>query len=243
MSLTDMYPAKNNSPSTVLSADISSESTTMTVENAAVLPTAPNIAVIGNSEDAEIIKYTAVNDNTLTIIRGINGTVPGTWAAGTAVARNITALDHEAFRENIIDLDTRKANAADVYNKNEVDTELAEKQDSLTFDSTPTASSTNPVTSGGVKSALDGKTPLATGVLRFTNQSTSATTSSAVFCTINNSAITTKHVVIDISFSNPAYITSDVSWSTDTAGRLTLTGINTNAGNKVAVTLGLAGNI
>lgn len=31
------------------------------------------------------------------------------------------------------------------------------KQDSLTFDSTPTAGSTNPVTSGGIKTALDGK--------------------------------------------------------------------------------------
>ena len=36
-------------------------------------------------------------------------------------------------------------------------TALASKQDELTFDSTPTASSTNPVTSGGVKAALDQK--------------------------------------------------------------------------------------
>lgn len=35
------------------------------------------------------------------------------------------------------------------------------KQDVLTFDSTPTAESTNPVTSGGIKSALDLKAPLA----------------------------------------------------------------------------------
>ena len=34
---------------------------------------------------------------------------------------------------------------------------LAHKQDALTFDSTPTANSTNPVTSGGVKVALDAK--------------------------------------------------------------------------------------
>ena len=38
-----------------------------------------------------------------------------------------------------------------------MNTALAGKQDTLTFDSTPTASSTNPVTSGGVKSALDVK--------------------------------------------------------------------------------------
>lgn len=34
---------------------------------------------------------------------------------------------------------------------------VATKQDTLTFDTTPTASSTNPVTSGGIKTALDGK--------------------------------------------------------------------------------------
>ena len=36
-------------------------------------------------------------------------------------------------------------------------TEVNAKQDKLTFDTTPTANSTNPVTSGGVKTALDGK--------------------------------------------------------------------------------------
>lgn len=40
---------------------------------------------------------------------------------------------------------------------------LAGKQDTLTFDSTPTASSTNPVTSGGVKTALDAKAPKSVG--------------------------------------------------------------------------------
>lgn len=38
-----------------------------------------------------------------------------------------------------------------------MNTALAGKQDTLTFDSTPTASSSNPVTSGGVKSSLDTK--------------------------------------------------------------------------------------
>lgn len=41
------------------------------------------------------------------------------------------------------------------YTKDEVDTSLQGKQSTLTFDITPTTSSTNPVTSGGVKSALD----------------------------------------------------------------------------------------
>lgn len=47
--------------------------------------------------------------------------------------------------------------------------ELASKQDVLTFDSTPTASSTNPVTSDGIKTALDAKQP----TLTFDNSPTS----------------------------------------------------------------------
>ncbi len=41
------------------------------------------------------------------------------------------------------------------YNKTQTDNLLNGKEDTLTFDSTPTASSTNPVTSGGVKTAID----------------------------------------------------------------------------------------
>lgn len=48
-----------------------------------------------------------------------------------------------------------KANSADVYAKVEADALLATKQNVLTFDPQPTANSTNPVTSGGVKSAID----------------------------------------------------------------------------------------
>lgn len=44
-------------------------------------------------------------------------------------------------------------------------TEVASKQDKLTFDTTPTAGSNNPVTSGGVKSALDNKLSLTGGTL------------------------------------------------------------------------------
>ena len=43
------------------------------------------------------------------------------------------------------------------YTETEMNTKLAAKQDALTFDTAPTANSTNPVTSGGVKTALDGK--------------------------------------------------------------------------------------
>ena len=43
------------------------------------------------------------------------------------------------------------------YTGTEMDDLLDGKQDTLTFDTAPTASSANPVTSGGVKAALDGK--------------------------------------------------------------------------------------
>lgn len=53
--------------------------------------------------------------------------------------------------EGLADSLAAKANTADV------NAALAAKQNTLTFDTTPTAGSTNPVTSGGVKTALDGK--------------------------------------------------------------------------------------
>lgn len=56
-----------------------------------------------------------------------------------------------------------KANASDVYTKAQTDTLLAGKQDTLTFDTTPTANSTKPVTSGGIKTYVDGKATI-TGI-------------------------------------------------------------------------------
>lgn len=44
---------------------------------------------------------------------------------------------------------------ADMAKSADVNTALADKQDTLTFDNAPTASSTNPVTSGGVKTYVD----------------------------------------------------------------------------------------
>ena len=45
----------------------------------------------------------------------------------------------------------------DVYTKSEIDSKLDQKQNALTFDNTPTSGSNNPVTSSGIKSALDTK--------------------------------------------------------------------------------------
>lgn len=54
-------------------------------------------------------------------------------------------------------LGTTQIDLTNYYNKSEVDLLLLAKQDVLTFDDTPTASSTNPIKSGGVYSALQGK--------------------------------------------------------------------------------------
>ena len=53
--------------------------------------------------------------------------------------------------DNSLDL---KADKSTTYTKTEVDTALGGKQGTLTFDTTPTQSSTNPVTSGGIYTAL-----------------------------------------------------------------------------------------
>ncbi len=112
MSLSEMYPAKNNSPKTSLSAAATASSTSITVSDASVFPDAPNLAVIGTEVDAEIIKYTSKSGNKLSgVTRGINGTTAKAWPVGTNIARNFTAYDHELFRNNILDLQTSKAHA------------------------------------------------------------------------------------------------------------------------------------
>ena len=51
----------------------------------------------------------------------------------------------------------KKADADSVYTKSDIDSLLDGKQDTLTFDSTPTEGSNNPVKSGGIKTELDKK--------------------------------------------------------------------------------------
>lgn len=55
--------------------------------------------------------------------------------------------------------------------------------------------------------------------------------------TITNSKITTDMVVLNISWGNPTAILSDVTWSTNTAGQLTLNG-TIDGTTTASVTLG-----
>lgn len=95
-----MYEAFVNSPITKIVEYISHEQEFIIVEDINKLPPAPNLATIGNDEDAETILYTSINGNELTVQRGIEG-VAKSWSAGTVIARNFTAYDHKAFKDNI----------------------------------------------------------------------------------------------------------------------------------------------
>lgn len=81
----------------------------------------------------------------------VNGTALGVTdkAVDISVPTNNNQLTNGAGYQTSSQVSTAITNA------------IKNKQDTLTFDTTPTANSENPVTSGGVKSALDLKAPLA----------------------------------------------------------------------------------
>ena len=114
MAISTMYPAKPGSPSTSLTSGIAADATSMTLDDASVLPAAPNICVLGSDSSAEIVSYTGIAGNVVSgLVRGLGGTTASAWASNTAVARNITSLDHDTFIGNINDLSTNKANIVD----------------------------------------------------------------------------------------------------------------------------------
>jgi hypothetical protein len=232
MALNTMYPAKNGSPKTTLSQDITAAATSMVLADVSVLPPAPNLAVLGEEETAEIVLYNEISGNVVSgMIRGINGTTASVWTSGTSVARNFTSYDHDTIIENFLTLDTEKAPLA-----------------SPALTGTPTA----PTASAGDNSTQiattaflqrEMSTALAKEVMYFTNQTVSVASSAQIMripSSGTNSNITTNTVVLECSFANPAAITSDVSW-TSYAGYITFSGTCTSA-TTANVTLGTKGN-
>lgn len=143
MAISAMYPAKAGSPKTTLASDLSASATSMTLADASVLPTAPNIAVLGDDANAEVVSYTTITGNVVSgLIRGLGGTTASVWPAETDVARNYTSFDHDRFISNIQDLQNNK-------------------QNNLEFDTVPTVGSTNPVESNGIATAISQVTTLA----------------------------------------------------------------------------------
>lgn len=115
MAISTMYPAMPGSPKTTLTADITADATSLTVANGNVLPAAPNILVVGDDENAEVIGYSSKSGNAISgLVRALGGTTASAWATGAEVARNITSFDHDRFKENIEDLEANKANTADL---------------------------------------------------------------------------------------------------------------------------------
>ena len=95
-----LYPANVNSPQAMLSSAITAIDTTIAVTDTSVFPPPPNLAVIGESDAAETVLYTAINGKGLIVTRGFEGTAKA-WAKNTTIARNFTAYDYNAVRENI----------------------------------------------------------------------------------------------------------------------------------------------
>lgn len=78
---------------------------------------------------------------------------------------NKTALDGHTIKS---DVPASAVFTDTVYDDTAIKKEIASKQNTLTFDSTPTDGSTNPVTSGGIKTYIDGLIPKTTHTLTFT---------------------------------------------------------------------------
>ena len=112
--LETMYAPQVNSPATTISANISSSATSISVLNGSVLPAAPNLLVIGGDTDsAETVRMTAKSGNTLTVVRGVQGTAKS-WSTGATIARLFTAKDLSDVQTNITALNSGKAEVSDL---------------------------------------------------------------------------------------------------------------------------------
>ena len=230
MALTQMYDGKNNSPQTALSANITADDSVIPVSDISVFPSAPNLATIGNDDNAEVIRYTGISGSTLTNCeRGFGGTTKKSWDAETVISRQITKYDFDAIQGNITELNTAKQNT---YSADETQ-----------WDTTPTASSVKPVTSGGIKSALDtkqgtlswdtaptsgGTNPMLSGAI-YNHEpfQVTGTASAGSSVTFTDNRINSEHWKVPkngIYFGTPANVTSGVRWVTNiTSHTITLT--------------------
>lgn len=109
MALRVMYQAVPNSVPTMLSGLTTATAAELVVDNAGVLPPGPNLATIGAEDNAELVRYTAIEGTRLTgCLRGFGGTAAQIWPKGTMVYRAYTSEDHAAFIANILALEAEK---------------------------------------------------------------------------------------------------------------------------------------
>lgn len=197
MSLTKMYPAMPGSPKTSLAEGISAVATSMTLDDASVLPSAPNICVIGADSNAEVVSYSSIVGNVVSgLVRGLGGTTASAWTFNTMVARNFTSLDHNTFILNITDLDTRKADLA---------------SPALTGTPTaPTPALNTDSTQIATTAFVQDHAPI--------HLSVTASAGSAI--TKSDTRITSTMRVINVVFGTPGNVTSNITWTTS-AGSVT----------------------
>ena len=122
--------------------------------------TAGNKHIPTGGASGQVLKYSAsgtatwqADSDTITTINGKTGAIAKSDITALGVPAQDTVYSHPANHPPSII-------TQDASNRFVTDTEKSTwngKQATLTFDSAPTAASTNPVTSGGVKAALDGK--------------------------------------------------------------------------------------
>ena len=241
-----MYPAMPGSPKTTLAADLTAAATSMTLSDATVLPAAPNLAVIGDDESAEVVSYTAINGNTVSgMVRALGGTTASAWTTGASVARNFTSFDHDRFISNIEDLDTNKLDSVswgdiggDLSNQTDLQDALNAKQATLTFDDNPTTASNNPVKSSGIYDAF------AKEILYYSSQTVSTGTNAVIIRIPSSgydSKISSNTVVLDCVFNNPSAVVGNLSWTSYDDGHISISGTCTSA-TTANVTLGTKGN-
>ena len=140
MELNKMYSAMPGSPKTELSVNVGAQGTSMTLADGSVLPDGPNLAVLGDESDAEIILYRDKSGGTISnITRAMGGTTAKPWGAGTPVARNFTSYDHDTFIANLNGLNTNKIEGVawgdvtgTLSNQTDLATALSGKQDAMT---------------------------------------------------------------------------------------------------------------
>lgn len=286
MAISTMYPAMPGSPKTTLTAQIAANATSMTLDDASVLPAAPNICVLGDSANAEIVSYTSIASNTVSgLVRGLGGTTASVWPSATVVARNFTSFDHDRFKSNIEaiageinDVVAAEFDASASYSIGDyvikegvlyrftaahtgawsagdvtavtVSSELKAKANTTALSSyaplaspSLTGTPTAPTASSGDKSTKIATTAyvqneLASEIMYFTG--TAQPGNNTELFRIENAAITTDTVLLDIQFSNVRLITSDITW-TSYSGYMAFVGSATVSTN-VYVSLGQKGN-
>ena len=212
MALQPMYPSKPGSPLTSLAEPLAADGTSMTLEDATVLPSAPNIAVIGSDSSAEIVSYTAITGNVVSgLVRALGGTTASAWTTNTAVARNITSYDHDTFKYNIEALNTEKISGVawgdvtgTLSNQTDLQDALNAKQGTLSWDTAPTSGGTNPMKSGAIYNYKP-----------FKVRGNASAGSSATF---TDSRIDSDHWQVKengIYFGTPSNVTSAIHWVTN----------------------------